>query len=154
MIRTKRRIRLCAVLLVLNLVFIWGNSLLPADASRAFSDWVGKLLSLFFSGGPGDGEGSGLLRKIAHFAEFTALGMCLGWLFGMLKKKPVWPFLLGTGVACVDESIQLLVPDRGPGLKDVLLDSCGVAAGIVLLLIGHYLFIKRSTRKLLEDKPK
>lgn len=154
MIRTEKRIRLCTMLLVLNLVFIWGNSLLPAEASRAFSDWVGNLLSLLF---PGDGEapqGSGLLRKIAHFTEFTALGMCLAWLFGMLGKKPVWPFFLGAGAACIDEAIQRFVPDRGPGLKDVLLDSSGVAAGIILLLIGHYLFTKRSTQKLLEDKPK
>jgi hypothetical protein len=32
MIRSQKRIRVCAVLLIVNLAFIWGNSLLPGEA--------------------------------------------------------------------------------------------------------------------------
>ena len=35
--RTKRRMTLCTVLLICNLVFIWGNSLLPAEVSGQIS---------------------------------------------------------------------------------------------------------------------
>ena len=52
MIRTDKRLRLCYCLLVLNLAFIWGNSLLPGEVSDAFSDWVKELLASLF---PGDG---------------------------------------------------------------------------------------------------
>ena len=38
--RTKRRMTLCTVLLLCNLVFIWGNSLLPAEVSGQISMYV------------------------------------------------------------------------------------------------------------------
>ena len=141
MIRTKKRLWLCSVLLAGILCFIWGNSLLPAEISQAFSDWVKALL---FRGSGGELQtGSGILRKIAHFMEFTALGMALGWLFGMLGKKTRWPFLLGFGAACMDETIQRFSAGRSPAIRDVANDTAGVAGGIGLLLTGYYLLRKR-----------
>lgn len=70
------------------------------------------------------------------------MGMCLCWLFGMLGRKRGWPFFCGSLAACIDETIQCFVPDRGPGILDVLIDTCGVAVGIGLLLFGHS-FIKK-----------
>ena len=139
MIRTERRWRLCTALLIANLVFIWGNSLLPGEISGAFSDWVKNIVASLF---PGDGSGApggGLLRKLAHFTEFTALGMLLTWRMGMLDKHSVRALALGAGAACVDETIQRFVPDRGPSIRDVCIDTCGVITGMTLLLIGHYL---------------
>ncbi len=86
MIRTDKRLRLCAVLLICNLAFIWGNSLLPGEVSGAFSDWVKSILAGLFEMGPDDGSGGHLLRKLAHFTEFAALGALLAWRFGMLGK--------------------------------------------------------------------
>lgn len=145
MIRTEKRLRLCCVLLVCCLAFIWGNSLLPGEISGAISDWVKEFLARLLGGKPPHG-GGGLLRKIAHFTEFTALGLCLGWLFGMLRRGKVQPFLWGVAAACVDETIQCFVPDRGPGIKDVLIDSGGVLTGIILLYIG-YTWLKEKTNK-------
>ena len=151
MIRTDKRLRLCTALLICNLVFIWGNSLLPGEVSGAFSDWVKAILSKLFSGDADDSSGGGLLRKVAHFTEFAALGMCLAWLHGMLQKGKLRPFLWGVLAASVDETIQRFVPDRGPSVKDVCIDSAGVLAGIILLWIGHDYFQKRSTKLSLED---
>ena len=151
MIRTEKRLRICATLLVLNLCFIWGNSLLPGEISGAISDWVKNLIAMLFPGDSPVTSGGGLLRKIAHFTEFTALGACLAWLFGMLEKGKYWPLLCGVAAASVDETIQRFVPDRGPSLKDVGIDSCGVMAGMMLLYLGHTYFKKRSTLPL-EDK--
>lgn len=148
--RTDTRLRLCITLLICNLIFIWGNSLLPGEVSGAFSDWVKWILAQLFSGAPGGPTGGGLLRKIAHFTEFAALGMCLAWLHGMLQKGRLQPFLWGVLAAAVDETIQRFVPDRGPSIRDVCIDSAGVLTGIVLLWLGHNYLKKRHT-KILED---
>ena len=152
MIHTNRRLRLCTALLICNLIFIWGNSLLPGEISGQISDTVKAFLDALLPPGTASPSGGGLLRKIAHFTEFCALGLCLGWLFGMLGKKKAWPFLCGVTAACVDETIQMFVPDRGPGIRDVCIDSCGVAAGMLLLYLGHSYLKRRSTRNNLEDK--
>ena len=142
MIRTENRLRLCLALLILNLAFIWGNSLLPGEVSGAFSDWVKELLAKLFAG-EGPETSGGLLRKIAHFTEFAALGMVLSWLFGMLQKGKVYPFVCGAAAACIDETIQMFVPDRGPSIRDVCIDSCGVVTGMILLYMG-YTWMKKS----------
>ena len=150
--RTDKRLRLCTALLICNLVFIWGNSLLPGEISGAFSDWVKSLLAQLLPMGPDDGSGGGLLRKVAHFTDFTALGMLLAWLHGMLQKGKLQPFLWGILAASVDETIQCFVPDRGPGIKDVCIDSAGVLTGIILLWTGYHFVKKRSLKLSLEDK--
>lgn len=146
MIRSRKRLQLCTCLLCVNLIFIWGNSLLPGHISGALSDWLKDLLAPLLGQGP-QGGGGGLLRKIAHFTEFACLGMCLRWLTGMLQKKQLrqllFPLIIAIGVACIDETIQIFVPNRGPGIKDVLLDSAGALVGIAILTISHILQKKR-----------
>ena len=144
MIRTERRLRLSKWLIAVLLCFIWGNSLLPGEISGRISDWVKELLSFLLPGEvPGVTTGGGLLRKIAHFSEFAALGFCLCWRFGMLEKRKIMALVYGFGAACVDETIQIFVPDRGPSPKDVAIDTCGAAVGMALLLLG-YKFVKKS----------
>lgn len=137
MIRTDNRLRLCGVLIVLNLCFIWGNSLLPGEVSGALSDWVKELLAKLLPLDGPDSTSGGLLRKLAHFTEFALLGGLLSWLFGMLQKKTIWPFACGFLAACMDETIQRFVPDRGPSVLDVGIDTCGVLTGMLLVLWGY-----------------
>ena len=142
--RTKRRMTLCTVLLLCNLVFIWGNSLLPAEVSGQISGTLKALLDAQVT--PGEAVpsgGDGLLRKCAHFG---ALGLLLGWLFGMLGKKRLPAFALGVAAACIDETIQIFVPGRSPGIRVVCIVSCGAAAGLLLLFLGHAYWKKRFTR--------
>lgn len=145
MIRTDKRLRICTAWLILNLCFIWGNSLLPGEVSGAFSDWVKSILETLL---PGDGmqpsEG-GLLRKLAHFTEFASLGMCLFWLCSMLNKRRLVALVCGALAACMDETIQMFAPDRGPSLFDVGIDTCGVITGMMLLQIGYYLWRRKQT---------
>ncbi len=146
MIRTKNRLGLCIALLTLNLAFIWGNSLLPGEISGALSDWVKDILAMLFGGTPGGSTGGGLLRKLAHFTEFACLGMCLGWLFGMLRTKrweqTVFALMAGCLAASIDETIQLFVPLRGPSIRDVGIDTLGVILGISILILPHILKTK------------
>ena len=149
MIRTKTRLRVCIALLIVNLAFIWGNSLLPGEISGAFSDWVKSLLAPLFGWDQDGSGGGGLLRKIAHFTEFACLGVCLRWFWGMLnqRKWPLWSLLCGAAAAIIDETIQLFVPDRGPAIKDVGIDTLGVCLGIVIL----YIIRKQKQSKYLEE---
>lgn len=156
MICTRKRMRLAVFLLVAILAFIWGNSLMPAEISQAFSDWIKVLLDSALQPGSEPGtEGSGMLRKIAHFTEFAGLGFVLAWIFGMKGEtgKHLWSasLLCGMAAACVDETIQTFVPERGPGLMDVWIDTCGVTAGITALIFGYYLLRKIKHKKTLEE---
>lgn len=137
------KIRICGLLLVLNIGFIWGNSLLPADLSRDFSDWVAGQLPDWSEETETTDTESRVLRKAAHFAEFAVLGGLLSWLAGMLQKNRWFPLPWGIAVACIDECIQMFVPARGPGILDVAIDACGVLAGIAFLRMGYY-FLKRN----------
>lgn len=149
MIRTRKRMTLCLILTVLNVAFIWGNSLMPREMSSAFSQFVGNILNFFFPGPdiPPTGEGHGLLRKIAHFTEFCCLGVLLSWGIRMLRQKKwegfVYPIAMGAFVAITDETIQHFVPGRGPGVRDVLIDTTGVVLGVLLLAGIHAIQIRK-----------
>ena len=140
-----RRTRLCAALIILNLVFIWGNSMLPGEASAALSDWLGSLLGL---GKEDPSQGTGLLRKLAHFSEFASLGFLLSWLAYLKGERGFHIFALallgGLLAACIDESIQMLTPARGPGLVDVWIDTSGAA---LAALFGVYYFDSRRNQQ-------
>ena len=155
MIRTEKRLRLCKTLLALNLILIWGNSLLPGDVSGAISDAVKSILlpivELFFPGAGSSGGGGGLLRKVAHFTEFTCLGLCLSWLITMLERHKALPLLYGFLTACVDETIQSFVPGRNPSPIDVAIDTSGVITGMILLIVGYHIYKKRKTNHKLEE---
>lgn len=137
MMGLKTRKRICGILLVLNLCFIWGNSLLPAQASQAFSDGTGSLMGLLLNLGELTELGSVLVRKAAHFLEFLTLGILLTWLLQLSGKRTGYAALWGLLAACLDEGIQFFVPGRAPGLADVAIDLCGVVTGMVLLQMGY-----------------
>lgn len=151
MIRTDKRLRACRVLLVCTLVFIWGNSLLPGDISGALSNWVRKLLSALFHTLKNPTARNHLLRKLAHYTEFACLGALLCWYMGMKGRPKAGAFLLGAAAACLDETIQIFVPGRGAGLRDVCIDCCGVVTGMILLQLGHTYFYKKRMKQSMED---
>lgn len=133
MISDDKRLRRAYLLLILNLAVIWGNSLLPGEVSGAISGFVRDLIAMILPGEGAPGQGHGLLRKLAHFTEFACLGVILGWIMNR-KNRPWWIALgLGSLAACVDETIQIFVPERGPAVTDVMIDTSGVLTGILLL---------------------
>ena len=139
MVRTKKRLRVCLVLLILNVMLIWGNSLMPGWISAKISGVVRKIVAFFLSAGSGKpvSGGEGILRKTAHYLEFACLGMCLSCLVRMLSEKKnvryLMPLLGGILVACTDETIQRFVPGRSGQLSDVGIDTLGVITGIVII---------------------
>ena len=155
--RLDRHLAFCIFLLCANLIFIWGNSLLPGEVSGSFSGAIKTwLLSLFPGLGSGSSDGGHhLLRKLAHFLEFCCLGICLSCLVRRLQKKAAQQLLLpwvgGVLAACADEAIQSFIPDRGPAIKDVGIDTLGVTLGVGIISMIYYLKEKKTTQEKMEE---
>jgi VanZ family protein len=102
---------------------LWAPVVLWAAAIFAFSS-VPDL-------GTGLGTWDFVLRKLAHALEFAVLGLLLARALGRAGVA----FALGALYAVSDEIHQSFVPGRAASLRDVLLDSAGVAAGVLCWLL-------------------
>ncbi len=123
------------IFLVLSLcivAFIWGNSLQDAPHSSVESRWVLQWLMSVFSAVPGiEHLTMHMVRKMAHFTEYAALGFSLSatWLTLTGKQRMFMVLVLGCLIASIDEGIQLFSPGRSSQISDVGLDTFGVWAG-------------------------
>ena len=129
------------------MAFIFFQSALPADLSSRESGRVVDLLVRLFQGiMPIDRQTMVfIVRKGAHFAEYTILGGFLvpavtEWM--AVDKTPVpdsvrsiriISWLVGTLYAVTDEVHQFYVPGRSCELRDIGIDSCGVLAGVLVV---------------------
>ena len=129
------------------MAFIFFQSALPADLSSRESGRVVDLLVRLFQGiMPIDRQTMVfIVRKGAHFAEYTILGGFLvpavtEWM--AVDKTPVpdsvrsiriISWLVGTLYAVTDEIHQFYVPGRSCELRDIGIDSCGVLAGVLVV---------------------
>ena len=82
-------------------------------------------------------------RKSAHFFEFFLLGTFFFFMFSGTRKPGIPAFFFSVLAAFLDEGLQVF-SDRGNSLRDVILDSCGAAAAIMLLI---FIFHLRRNRK-------
>lgn len=94
-----------------------------------------------------------LIRKNAHFFAYFILCILA---MKALRYSGIrgWKNILGALAVCVlyaisDEIHQAFVPGRGPGVKDVLIDSAGAIAGIMVYSLGGIIrdrFVGRNRR--------
>ena len=127
-------------MIVLALVFIWGNSLVSRELSGKISDDI-----LFFLNaaaekvglGPDaftymtdeDGDGvaeqptSHLVRKAAHVTEYAGFFTAWG---------------LGTLTGAIDETLQIF-SHRGSQVRDVLIDTAGAQLGLAIVSLIFYI---------------
>ncbi len=91
------------------------------------------------------------LRKFAHFAIYTLLGLChAGAMYTYCLHRPKAAgiaFLLTVLRAIADEIHQAFVPGRGPGVGDVCIDAAGALLGIGILTFFYYIYVRRSKKK-------
>ena len=151
--RTKT-FRVKLALVVLTLLFIWGNSVLPGSVSGRESGFVLRLceplvdaLQRLLSSRGVELSQEHIIRKLAHFTEYVVLGVLMLSLFVRpgLRFRMIPPAMLCLGAALMDEGIQIFAMDRGPSLRDVGLDFCGAVCGIALSTIAVLLL--RSIRR-------
>jgi len=80
-----------------------------------------------------------LVRKLAHFCEYTLEGFLLMLCMRVYSRRPLRhitvPMLAGVLTALTDETIQLFSEGRSSQVTDVWLDSAGVLAGILTALV-------------------
>lgn len=89
-----------------------------------------------------------IVRKLAHFSIYTALGMsATGFFFTFekltKKRQVIFAIILGCLYATTDELHQLFTPGRSGQITDVLLDSVGVIIGTGIITLVWYLVMKR-----------
>ncbi|MCD8378896.1 MAG: VanZ family protein [Lachnospiraceae bacterium] len=110
---------------------------MPASESEKFSDSVKEVLEQvlpenFFK--DDQGNDGNLIRKLAHFTEFTLLGAELTVLiWEILYCSLTTSLLCGLLAAVSDETIQIFVEGRGSSVRDVWIDFGGVLVGTVLV---------------------
>ena len=123
--------------------FIFSNSMAVADVSSVSSGRVLQLLQAVLRrlGHPALAQRltMHIVRKMAHFCEYTLEGFLLMLCMRVYSRHPLRhitvPMLGGVLTALTDETIQLFSPGRSSPVTDVWLDSAGVLAGILIALI-------------------
>lgn len=143
---TKKRsqtVLFIAMLLILS--FIWGQSCASTAASAGESRFVtDSIIRPIIRAVLGEKAAQkiteNLIRKVAHVAEYTVLGLVFGLL--LRERQPrFWPgLLLGLAAAFLDETLQIFT-GRGSMITDIWIDLIGIAVGGLIALLF------RKTRK-------
>ena len=138
---TKRKIFgiIFAILTVICLGVIWGNSMTPGNESGqmsgSFTEWINGVAQKIF---PSAEISHKFIRKAAHFTEFAILGalVFVNMLIWLPKTKRVF-LLLSLPccffVALADEFIQRFVAGRVSSFVDVVIDTSGATVAILVL---------------------
>jgi VanZ family protein len=93
-----------------------------------------------------------LIRKFAHMGLYFMLAVSVSFPLYVYGLRGI-PLMIVAGAfcvafACTDEYHQSLIAGRGPSKKDVMIDSIGVLAGIIVVRIVGFIGRKTIFRKL------
>ncbi len=131
-------------LIVLTVCFIFSNSMESIPDSRQRSEgllrWLKPLLGFFIGA---DNVTNHLIRKLAHFVEFFALGAELCVLCLLRRKPLLLAAFAGLLTALTDETIQIFY-DRGSQVQDVWLDFSAVLTAILAALCVRYFIFPKT----------
>lgn len=93
-----------------------------------------------------------VVRKSAHMGEFALLSMLI-YFFCVFARTTFWcrgrvwvSFTTSVLYAASDEFHQLFVPGRSGEIRDVIIDACGVAIGILLASFIMKLIQRKQTK--------
>lgn len=134
-------------LVVLIISFIFYNSSQngeqSSNTSRIFLNFINNFLKSIGSNFTMEGF---LLRKIAHFIEYFALGLSLMFTFeafsGKTLKIIVLPLFICLLTAVLDEYTQLFSVGRSSEVRDILINFSGAITGIFYVIL--WIFIKNN----------
>lgn len=145
--------RLWTVAVAVYILFIFSNSMKPADLSSADSGTVLELVRHICASVTIDSSmiTEHIIRKLAHFSEYTLLGIflysCLKS-YGLERERfGLLQIIIGFAVPFTDETIQLFVAGRSGQISDVWLDCAGVACGTVICWAAMYFYSRRKEEK-------
>ncbi|MED9968716.1 MAG: VanZ family protein [Ruminococcus sp.] len=153
-IRASKRFTVIVFTLTIAVIaFAFIHSSMPAEASKEESEGVLDFLVNFLKGiGISAELTDHIVRKAAHFAEYTAMGILFtscAYCFDRKKPYRYTPqiMLAGLSTAVIDETIQLNVEGRAGMITDVLLDFSGIVTGFAAALAFYIIYYKIKSRK-------
>lgn len=79
-----------------------------------------------------------IVRKLAHFSAYAALGFSASCAVGqrkLISAGSLITWAICIFYACTDEFHQSFVPGRSCELRDVLIDSCGALTGLLVSVL-------------------
>ena len=86
------------------------------------------------------------IRKLAHFSLYLVVGiltMSLMYTFDLKNIKKILTSLgIGMFYATSDEIHQVFIPERNASIFDVLIDSCRVLTGILIIFVIVKIFLR------------
>lgn len=150
------------ILMCLMIAVIWGNSMVPGDDSGGISltvlAWVQGALGMI--GLPYEWLTNFIIRKVAHFTEYLVLALIAMQALrphrvsaqGLSRKKRLVLAITTAAILIVVPSIdegviqRFIGVNRGPALRDVIIDCCGAATGALLTVLVSRLRAHRGTR--------
>lgn len=147
---------LFTVMLLSCIAFIFANSLevglMSSARSMQVTEWLNRLLAKLNLGMQLE---NAVVRKMAHFVQYCALGfllmICTRVYTNRILGHISWPLFLSLLIAVVDECLQLLTDGRAGQLTDVALDFSGSLLGVVLglfvLLVGKQFWSELSMNR-------
>jgi VanZ family protein len=109
------------------------------EESGAVLAFVSRILDFF---GVRHMPSEHLIRKLGHFGEYAILAFPAFFAAKLLPRFRTCLVAFGycAAVACVDEFlVQNLSVGRGPSFSDVIIDSAGAAAVVIVLAVWGYL---------------
>lgn len=125
--------------LIACIAFIFRNSLETGAQSSVRSQELMALLNKLLGKVHLGPLSEHIIRKLAHFAEFTMEGfllmLCLRVYTAHFVRHMSWPLLGGMTTALMDETIQRFIPNRTSSVTDVWIDMAGVVCGLFVALI-------------------
>ena len=157
--RQKTVLLVLAAVTIFITIFIWSNSLKDSENSNSTSDSVIELIQPVLDSICDDDEQQNfLVRKMAHFTEFAALGIAVAFLhkyymmYIHIRNKSFYGFacFYGLAVAVTDEFIQSF-SDRTDSVRDVLIDFSGYIIG-TLIVTSIFLIIDMKQRKRIDKR--
>lgn len=122
-----------ALLSIVNIIFIFSNSIPSIPESRETSEQILEIVEPILDNLVGEGNVTNhFVRKCAHVVEFFCLGTLLATFFLLVKRTVLWSCQIGLLTALTDETIQLHT-QRGAQLQDVWLDFASVVVSVMIV---------------------
>lgn len=150
----KRLTIFLTILIILTLTFIFQNSMESVAQSEEKSTAVMEKVCFLLERVVGKGNVTDhLVRKLAHFFEFSVLGIEMSAL-SFLHHSPrrslyfsiTLPLFCGLIAALTDETIQI-ISARGSQVQDVWLDFAGVCVGVGVVFAVWLIWRNRQIRQ-------
>lgn len=126
--------KLNIIFVIIWMMFIFIMSSFNSNESSNQSNFIVNILSNIFNISNIEIL-SFIVRKLAHYTEYTILGILVYNLIYSYNKKIYISIIICIIYAISDEIHQLFVPGRSCQITDILIDSMGSVTGIILLYI-------------------